>query len=308
MRRPTLERLARSRRAEHLLRSTPGLEELLDRFLAGEHPANAVVVGLDMVSKGLDVSFAQPQPTAQDEATAEATAEAHLEVVRLSSAAGLAHFEVSLSLPGLGSALGSDGPALALGHARRIVEAARAVGAEVTIDMGRAEQVDQVLEAMADLRSDHPDTGVALQAMLRRTARDAEDLAYPGSRVRLCKGAFPSGPEHSYQSRIEIDRHYVRVLRMLMESPAYPMVATHDARMVSITHELVRRNGRTRDDYEFQMLMGVRPFEHRRLVDTGRRLRVYIPYGRNWYPYLVHRVGDSPRALYLIGRQLLSRR
>lgn len=303
-----LDRLAGSRRVERWLRNTRGIDELIDRFLAGEYPANAAVVALDMVTKGLDVTFAQTASTAADEQAAQASVEEHLEVIRLAAASGLRDFDVSLGLPALGLSLGADGPALALGHARVVAAAAEAAGATVTIDAGRVNTVDDVLATVLDLRRDHPSVGVTLQSKLRRSATDLRDFTYQGSRVRLCKGAFPAGESDAYQSRIETDRSFVRLLRTLMQSPAYPMTATHDSRMVSINHELVRRNGRTRDDYEFQMIMGVRSLEHRRLVDTGRRLRVYLPYGRDWCPYLVHRLTDDPGMLSLLGRQLVSRR
>ena len=308
MRRTYLERLADNRRVEKMLGSAPGLDDLLDRFLAGKHPANAVVVALDMASKGLDVSFAQTAPTATGERAARGSADDHLELIKLAAAAGLAGFDVSLGLPALGLTLGAGGPALALALAAEITAAAEAAGATVTLDTGRVEHVDNVLSTGLTLRQQHPSVGITLQSKLRRSATDLRDLTQPDSRVRLCKGAFPAGEADGYQSRPQIDRSFVRLLRSLMESAAYPMTATHDHRLVSINHELVRRNERSRDDYEFQMLMGIRPFEHRRLVDTGRRLRVYLPYGRDWYPYVVHRINDHPGALSLISRQLVSRR
>lgn len=308
MRRTYLERLAGQHRVERLLRHAKGIDDLLDRFLAGESPASAAVVSLDLAEKGLDISFAQTAPTAVDEQAARTVADDHLAVIRLAAAAGATGFDVSLGLPSLGLTLGADGPLLALGHVREVAAAADAVGATVTVDTGRSEHVDDVLATVLALRPDHPTIGVTLQSKLRRSATDLADISQPGSRVRLCKGAFPADEDDAYQSRIETDRSFVRLLRALMESQAYPMTATHDPRIVSINHDLVRRNGRTREDYEFQMLMGVRPFEHRRLVDTGRRLRVYLPYGRDWYPYLLHRIHDHPGVLSLIGRQLVSRR
>ena len=308
MRGANLERLASNQRVERLISKAPWLDELLDRFLAGEHPATAVVVALDLTSKGLDVSFAQTSPTATDEQAARTSADDQLEVIKLAAAAGMTSFDVSVRLPALGLTLGADGPALALAHAREVADAAAAAAATITLDAGRVEHVDDVLAAGLELRQHHGDVGITVQAKLHRTATDLAGLIDPGSRVRLVKGAFPASAADAHQSRHQIDRSFVRLLRTLMESAAYPMVATHDPRMVSINHDLVRRNERGRDDYEFQMLMGMRPLEHRRLVDTGRRLRVYLPYGRDWYPYLVHRINDHPGVLSLIGRQLLSRR
>ena len=193
MRRTYLERLADNRRVEKMLGSAPGLDDLLDRFLAGKHPANAVVVALDMASKGLDVSFAQTAPTATGERAARGSADDHLELIKLAAAAGLADFDVSLGLPALGLTLGAGGPALALALAVEITAAAEAAGATVTLDTGRVEHVDNVLSTGLTLRQQHPSVGITLQSKLRRSATDLRDLTHPGSRVRLCKGAFPAG-------------------------------------------------------------------------------------------------------------------
>ena len=309
MARTLTRRLAKSRRLENAVRNSIAGDEIVERFIAGEHPATAAVVAMRMAHQGLDVTFGQTIGSADTEDEAEAATQVYLETITVAKGAGVDDLDLSVSLPALGLSLGADGAALADANLRRIADVAAQADATVTVDMGHPRHVDAVLAAVAELRQHHPNAGVTLQAYLRRTRTDLADWLTPGSRVRLCKGAFPVPDDHdTFPTTHMIDTNLVRLLRLAMESPAIPLVATHDHRMVSITHELVRRSGRTRDDYEFQMLMGTRPLEHRRLVDTGRKVRVYLPYGRDWYPYLVHRIGDHPRLLGRFTKQLVNRR
>jgi proline dehydrogenase len=153
---------------------------------------------------------------------------------------------------------------------------------------------------------DFPDTGAVLQSYLRRTEADCRDLAYAGSRVRLCKGAYKEPASVAFQDRHEVDRSYVRCLKVLMAGQGYPMVATHDPRMVDIAGALATRYGRTLGSYEFQMLYGVRPDEQARLAEEGEKVRVYIPYGQEWYGYLMRRLAERPSNLTFFLRSLVS--
>jgi proline dehydrogenase len=156
---------------------------------------------------------------------------------------------------------------------------------------------DSTLAILRELRSDFPETGAVLQAYLRRTEADCRDLAYEGSRVRLCKGAYKEPESVAYQGRRDVDRAYVRALNVLMAGHGYPMLATHDPRLVAITEELARRHDRAKDSYEFQMLYGIRPHEQERLAALGHKMRVYVPYGDEWYGYLVRRMAERPANL-----------
>jgi proline dehydrogenase len=166
---------------------------------------------------------------------------------------------------------------------------------------------DATLEALGELRRDFPQTGAVLQSYLRRTEGDCRDLAGPGSRVRLCKGAYDEPESVAYRDRREVDRSYVRCLKVLMAGQGYPMVATHDPRLVEIAGALAIRHDRAKGSYEFQMLYGVRPDEQRRLADQGERVRVYLPYGNEWYGYLVRRMAERPQNLALFLRSLVSK-
>ena len=166
---------------------------------------------------------------------------------------------------------------------------------------------DSTLEVLRDLRQDFPWVGAVLQAYLYRTEADCRDLAVEGSRVRLCKGAYNEPPSVAFASRQDVDRSYVRCLSVLLAGPGYPMVATHDPRLVAIAGALAARNRRTPADHEYQMLYGIRPDEQRRLAGEGETVRVYVPYGSEWYGYLMRRLAERPANVAFFLRSLLTR-
>ena len=157
--------------------------------------------------------------------------------------------------------------------------------------------VDSTLAILHELRRDHPGTGAVLQSYLFRTEDDARDLAVAGSRVRLVKGAYKEPASVAFQDRKDVDKAYVRALRTLFQGAGYPMVGSHDPRMIAIAQELAARNRRTPDTYEFQMLYGIRTAEQRRLADEGERMRIYVPYGADWYGYFMRRLAERPANL-----------
>jgi proline dehydrogenase len=167
---------------------------------------------------------------------------------------------------------------------------------------------DSTLRILRELRKDFPETGAVLQAYLRRTEADCRDLAYEGSRVRLCKGAYKEPESVAFQGRRDVDRAYVRCLKILMAGQGYPMVASHDPRMVDIAGALATRNGRAQGSYEYQMLFGIRPDEQRRLAEAGEKVRVYVPYGQEWYGYLMRRLAERPSNLTFFLHSLISKK
>ena len=237
-----------------------------------------------------------PSRDAAPRAPAEATRDAYLALLaalaeRHYSLSGKA--EVSLKLTALGLLL-PDGHQIALDHARTISQAATNAGTTVTVDMEDHTTTDATLEAVQELREDFPTTGAVLQAYLRRTEGDCRDLAYAGSRVRLCKGAYAEPESVAFQDGDEVDRSYVRCLKVLMKGEGYPMVASHDPRIIEIAAALAGREGREPKSFEYQMLYGIRPDEQQRIADRGDQMRVYIPYGTEWYGYLMRRLAERP--------------
>jgi proline dehydrogenase len=167
--------------------------------------------------------------------------------------------------------------------------------------------VDATLRIVHTLRGDHPGLGCVIQSQLRRSADDCADLATPGSRVRLCKGAYNAPADAAFVARPEIDRSYARCLRMLMRGSGYPMIATHDPRLIEIAGAQAHLTGRGPGDFEYQMLYGIRPAEQQRLATCGAQVRVYLPYGSDWYGYLVRRLAERPANLAFFARSLATR-
>ena len=158
------------------------------------------------------------------------------------------------------------------------------------------------------LRQDHPSAGAVLQAYLHRTEADCRELSFAGSRVRLCKGSYPEPESVAWQTALDVDKSFVRCLNALLAGPAYPMVATHDARLIAIAEDRARWFDRPAGEFEFQMLYGVRTAEQARLAADGYTVRVYLPYGTHWYGYLARRLAERPRSAAFLGRALTNRR
>jgi proline dehydrogenase len=178
----------------------------------------------------------------------------------------------------------------------------------VTLDMEDHTHVDATLRLARELRADFPDLGCVIQAQLRRAEADCGALTRPGSRVRLCKGAYRAPEDAAFPARHDVDRSYARCLRVLMNGRGYPMIATHDPRLLTIAAAQAELTGRRPDSFEYQLLYGVRPEEQRRLAARGARVRVYLPYGSDWYGYLVRRLAERPANVTFFLRSLASRR
>ncbi|HEX5018568.1 MAG TPA: proline dehydrogenase family protein [Actinomycetes bacterium] len=298
--------LADNQNVKSLVTSTPRLSDLVTRFAAGETDDDAIRVSSDLRDSGFSVTLDYLGEDTHDREQADLTTGAYIRILhRLKDAELTDSAEVSVKLSAIGQALPGDGQRIATDNARQICEAADAVGTTVTLDMEEHTTTDMTLETLHELRADFPGTGAVLQAYLRRTEQDCRDLAVPGSRVRLCKGAYAEPESVAFQERTDIDRSYVRCMKVLLAGSGYPMFATHDPRLISIAEALTRRFGRDDGTYEYQMLFGVRRQEQRRLLEAGERVRIYVPYGTEWYGYLVRRMAERPANLALGIRAIL---
>ena len=298
MLRRSLLALARSERVKQLASTMPVSGGIVSRFVAGETPEDAVRVSSELAADGMRVSLDHLGEDTLDRTQADAKVAEYVEVLRQLGDAGLTtDTEVSLKLSAIGQAMPGnreDANRVALENARRVCQAARNAGTTVTLDAEDHTTTDATLDVLTELRQDFPETGAVLQAYLRRTEGDCKDLAHTGSRVRLCKGAYNEPESVAYPDRIDVDRSYVRCLKVLMNGAGYPMIATHDPRLIRIAGVLADRADRAQDSYEYQMLYGVRPDEQRRLVGEGNTMRVYVPYGDEWYGYLMRRLAERP--------------
>jgi proline dehydrogenase len=301
--------LARSGRVKSLVSAMPVSAGIVRSYVPGEDTADAVRATAELTEDHLRVTLDYLGEDTLDSDQADATVQAYLDVLAALSLRGLTrHAEVSVKLSAIGQAIPQQGHKLALENARTICRAARNAGTTVTLDMEDHTTTDATLATLRELRKDFPETGAVLQAYLHRTEADCRALAYEGSRVRLCKGAYDEPDEVAFQSRLEVDKSYVRCLKVLLAGQGYPMIATHDPRMIRIASSLASRNGRSAGSYEFQMLYGIRPEEQRRLCAAGETVRVYVPYGTEWYGYLMRRLAERPQNLTFFVRSLISKK
>jgi proline dehydrogenase len=306
MLRRALLRVSRSEKIKNLMTTAP-VTAAVERFIAGETSDHVVTVSRRLVSAGLLVSIDYLGEDTTDRSDVDAVVIAYLNLLTKLRESGLsASAEVSIKLTALGQHL-RDGPQLALENAELICRAARMADAAVTLDMEDHSTTDSTLEILHRLRKEYPDTGVVLQAYLYRTEDDCRDLAVAGSRVRLCKGAYAESESVAFQDRQQIDKSYVRCMKILMAGGGFPMLATHDPTLIDIGLKLASEYGRSPGDFEFQMLYGIRPTEQQRLARLGHAVRVYVPYGTNWYGYLIRRLAERPSNLRFFVRSLITK-
>jgi proline dehydrogenase len=285
--------------------SAPVTRDVVRRFVAGETINDALRVTRTLTGDGLHVSLDHLGEDTRDTATARAAVDAYRSLAHRLAEEGLAATaEMSVKLSAVGQALDES---MALDNARSICDAARAAGSSVTIDMEDHTTTDSTLRIVGLLRRDFPSTGAVLQASLRRTEEDCRALGVPGSRVRLCKGAYLEPPSLAWQRPEDIRGAYLRCLSSLITGGALPMAATHDPRLVDATGRLIRELGGPGFKHEYQMLFGIRPDEQHRLVAAGETVRVYVPFGVQWYGYLMRRMAERPANTALFLRALVSR-
>ncbi|RKT57919.1 proline dehydrogenase family protein [Saccharothrix australiensis] len=283
--------------------TAPVSRRVVRRFVAGETVAEAIDATAHLVEHGLRVTLDHLGEDTADRRAAERTVQTYLALLDQLHDTGLAvDAEVSVKLSAVGQALSER---LALTNASRICAAAEQGGMTVTVDMEDHTTTDSTLRVLAELRRTWPSTGAVLQAYLRRTLDDCHELA--GSRVRLCKGAYAEPASVAFTDPHEVDLNYVRCANALLAGGGYPMFATHDPRLVEIVAERARWHGKAPEDFEYQMLYGVRPAEQARLAAEGHVVRVYVPFGEQWYGYLTRRLAERPANAAFFLRSLVSR-
>ncbi|KZF11053.1 MAG: proline dehydrogenase family protein [Rhodococcus sp. (in: high G+C Gram-positive bacteria)] len=304
--RPALLAAARSPRLEGAMSRMRVTRKLVDRFVAGESEPDAVAAVLTLVNSGRFVSVDYLGEDTVDAAQAHRTVDAYLSLLQSYSTMDAAprSLEVSLKLSALGQGIDRS---LALANARIICAKAEQVGVWVTVDAEDHTTTDSTLSIVRELRADFPDLGTVLQAYLKRTEEDCREFSGPRSRIRLCKGAYNESASVAFQKPVDVSDSYVRCLRILMEGDGYPMVASHDPEMIDAADRFARAAGRDVSSYEYQMLYGIRDAEQARLVADGKQLRVYVPYGNQWYGYFMRRLAERPANLMFFVRSLVSR-
>lgn len=304
---PVLLAAARSDSMRRAVSAVPLTRTVVDRFVAGERLDESMAAVRALTDRGLDVTLDHLGEGVTDRTEAQRARDAYLALADALGREGLGgRAEMSVKLSAFGQAL-TGGHDIALANILAVVEAATAGGTTVTLDMEDHRTVDSTLAILGELRQRFPQTGAVLQSYLFRTEEDCHALAGAGSRVRLVKGAYDEPASVAFQSKREVDLAYVRCLKILMAGGGYPMIGSHDPRLVAVTQELARRYGRKPDSYEFQMLYGIREGEQHRLVTEGHHMRVYVPYGTDWYGYFMRRLAERPANLMFFLRSFAGR-
>lgn len=300
---------SRSQLLRSVVEKAPVSRGVVARFIAGDDAADAVRITRELVNENLTVTIDHLGEDTVDRAQAEAVTTEYIGLLGALRDQGLtAKAEVSVKLSAVGQALPGDGEKLALDNAQQICQAAADAGTTVTLDMEDHTTTDSTLSILRDLRKDFPSTGAVLQAYLYRTEEDCRALATAGSRVRLCKGAYDEPASVAYQDTRDVDRSYVRCMKILLGGEGYPMLATHDPRLIEIAGSLAARFRREPGSYEYQMLYGARPNEQRRLAQAGELVRVYVPYGNDWYGYMIRRMAERPANLQFFLRAIATKK
>jgi proline dehydrogenase len=291
----------------------PVTRDVVHRFVPGETVADAMDSVEQLRHSGRLVSIDYLGEDVTDADAATATVTAYLELLDAlgacsEQASTVRPLEVSLKLSALGQALPRDGDKIALENAHTICERAQQVGVWVTVDAEDHTTTDSTLSIVRDLRTEFDWLATVLQAYLKRTEGDCRDFARAGARIRLCKGAYDEPASVAYRSGDDVTDSYLRCLQVLMAGSGYPMVASHDPQIIGAVPGLASESGRGADDFEYQMLYGIRDAEQRRLADEGNRVRVYVPFGTQWYGYFVRRLAERPANLTFFLRALAERR
>ncbi|WP_280423416.1 proline dehydrogenase family protein [Nocardia carnea] len=309
--RPAILAAAGSERVKRTLTTSPVTAALVRRFVPGETRSELVTAARELLASGRAVSVDFLGEYTTDRAQADAAVAEYLALINDLAAldttavpAGAAPLEVSVKLSALGQWLGPDGPAIATENLRVLCTKAAEAGVWVTVDAEDHTTTASTLAAIRQVRPDFPWLGTVIQAYLYRSPDDCRDLADAGARVRLCKGAYQEPETVAHQHRADVDSAYLRCLQVLMQGAARPLVATHDPALIAAATDRATRTGRDPGELEYQMLYGIRTDEQQRLAGRGDFVRVYIPYGNQWYGYLMRRLAERPANLGFFLRAL----
>jgi proline dehydrogenase len=311
--RPAILAAGRSDSLRRTAERLPVTRKVVHRFVPGETAGDALNAVEQLRHSGRLISIDYLGEDVTDIDTANATVDAYLELLdalgtRTEPADKVRPLEVSLKLSALGQAIPRDGEKIALENAHTICQRAQRVGAWVTVDAEDHTTTDSTLSIVRELRADFDWLGTVLQAYLKRTHADCEEFAASGARIRLCKGAYDEPESVAYRDRDDVTDSYLTCLRVLMAGTGYPMVASHDPEIIEAVPAIARENSRGVDDFEYQMLYGIRDGEQRRLADEDNHVRVYVPFGTQWYGYFVRRLAERPANLTFFLRALAERR
>ena len=274
---------------------------LSSRFVAGETLAEALAIARTMNSAGMSVTLDHLGENVTSLEEAAASRDEYIRALEEIRAAGL-QANVSIKLTQFG--IDIDEEACRENVATLVRVAARHQNF-VRVDMESSAYTDRTLRLVTELHARYGATGAVIQAYLYRSEQDLELLSGQGIRVRLCKGAYLEPPSVAYEHKADVDRNYIYLMKKLLESGSYPAIATHDEVIIAEAEQFVAARQIPVANFEFQMLYGIRRDIQKRLVSEGYRLRVYIPYGKAWYPYFMRRLAERPANVLFLIRNLM---
>ena len=275
---------------------------LARRFVAGETAEKAVEAGIALKKRGITATFDLLGEDVLDREAAMRSAEANKVLLRLIPDG--VERNVSIKLTTMGLAISDD---FCLEQTAGVLDAARAVGGFVRIDMEGSAYTQKTIDAFQTLRQRYDNVGIVLQAYLHRTEDDVKAAIARGDRVRLCKGAYKEPPEIAWTKMDDIRASYRKCVRLLLDKGNYPAVATHDESLVQDVVDYTREQKIGSERYEFQMLYGLRPGRWDTLVAAGHRVRIYVPYGTHWFPYFYRRLREKKENLFFVFKGIFGR-
>ena len=281
--------------------TNPSTRKMARRFVAGETLDEAIAAARMCNDAGMYASLDYLGENVSTTTDAQHARDAYIEIFERIAKERL-HANVSCKLTQLGLDLSVE---FCEGLLLSIVERAAGYDNFLRVDMEGSVYTQRTVEIVKRIRARNPAIGTVIQSYLYRSENDVQDLVAYGCRIRLCKGAYKESSEVAFERKSEVDGNYVRLMKMLLPSGFYHAIATHDPRMIGETIRCAAANKISKDDFEFQMLYGVRTDLQRRLVRDGYRLRIYIPYGRDWFPYFMRRLAERPANLAFFARNLL---
>lgn len=296
--------------ARRSLMALPFATRVARRFVAGETLDDAIQAVRVLNGKGILVSLDHLGENVHTEQDADRAAQAYLDLLDRIAASGVKS-NVSLKLTQLGLDVSED---VCVGNMRRILQRAKDTNNFVRIDMEGSAYTERTLRIFHTLREEYSfkNVGVVVQAYLYRTEKDVRELAAEGANIRLCKGAYKEPPEAAFPVKADVDQNYIKLMQIYLTGDsrakgAYVGVATHDDNMINATKEYASLNKIGLDQFEFQMLYGIRPQAQEQLVGEGYKMRVYVPYGKEWYPYFMRRLAERPANVWFLMKNFFSR-
>jgi proline dehydrogenase len=277
-------------------------KKLTTRFVAGETIDEAVAFIRELNADGCSASFDHLNESVANAAEAEQEVAEYLQVLSSIDETGI-NSNASIKLTQFGLELD---PELAYKNARAVVAEGARRGTFVRVDMEASSVTQVTIDIFKRLRAEFElnDVGIVLQSYLRRTYADAQELVKLPARIRICKGAYNEPPEVAFPDKKDVDENYVRVMQLLLSSGIYHGIATHDPKMIEATIEFSKKEGIPKEAFEFQMLYGVRRDLQRQLAQDGYNMRVYVPYGKHWYPYFMRRLAERPANIWFVLKNL----